>query len=132
MRMSWSRLVTVLAAGALAIIVLNVMSAARLTSTGGQTKRAYLLVQTDVLDPDRYAEYAAIAPDIVAKYGGRYLARGGRTVTLEGPPARGRVVVIEFPSMDAAQRFYASPEYTAARKLRAGAANGQFVLVEAM
>jgi len=62
--------------------------------------------------------------------GGHFLARGGRTATLEGPPAKSRVVVIEFPSFDRAKQFYDSPEYVAARKVRAGAATAQFVLVE--
>jgi uncharacterized protein (DUF1330 family) len=128
--MSWSRLATVLAIGVSALIVAGVLTAARQPAAG--VKRAYLLVQADVTNAEQYSEYAKVAPDIVAKYGGRYLARGGRTVTLEGPPARSRVVVIEFPSVEAAERFYRSPEYTAARRLREGAAQAQFVIVEAL
>jgi len=75
-------------------------------------------------------EYAKLSPAIIEKFGGRFLARGGRSTTLEGPPAPGRVVVIEFPSYERAQAFYNSPEYVAARKVRAGAAKAQFVLVE--
>lgn len=92
--------------------------------------KAYLLVQADVTNPTQYQEYAKLSPGIIAKYGGRYLARAGRTVTLEGPPAKSRVVVVEFPSIERAQEFYNSPEYVAARKLRAGAATAQFVVVE--
>ena len=61
---------------------------------------------------------------------GRFIARGGRSVTLEGPPARARAVIVEFPSFERAQEFYNAPEYVEARKLRAGAATAQFVLVE--
>ena len=93
-------------------------------------KKAYLVVQADVGNAAKYQEYAKHSPGIVAKYGGRYLARAGRTMTLEGPPAKSRVVVIEFPSMERAQAFYDSPEYVAARRLRAGAADAQFVVVE--
>jgi uncharacterized protein (DUF1330 family) len=93
-------------------------------------KKAYLLVQVDVNDVARYQEYGKHSPAIVAKFGGRYLARAGRTVTLEGPPARARVVVIEFPSLASARAFYDSPEYVAARKLRDGAGDAQFVVVE--
>jgi uncharacterized protein (DUF1330 family) len=93
-------------------------------------KKAYLLVQVDVTDAARFQEYGKHSPDLVAKFGGRYLARAGRTVTLEGPPARARVVVIEFPSLARAQAFYDSPEYVAARKLREGAGEAQFVVVE--
>ena len=95
-------------------------------------KKGYVLVQADISDPARYAEYAKLAPAIVAKYGGTYLARAGRTATLEGAPARSRVVVLEFPSFEQAQAFYNSPEYVAARKVRAGAATAQWVLVEGM
>jgi uncharacterized protein (DUF1330 family) len=94
------------------------------------TKKAYMLVQVEVTNPPQYAEYTKLSPAIIEKFGGRFLARAGRTATLEGPPAKGRVVVIEFPSFERAQEFYNSPDYQAARKVRAGAANAQFVLVE--
>jgi uncharacterized protein (DUF1330 family) len=128
--MTWSRISSYAALVVVAVVVMGVISA---TQQAGETpKRAYLLVQADISNPERYADYARLAPDIVTQYGGRYLARGGRSLTLEGPPARSRVVVIEFPSIDAAQRFYNSPEYTAARKLREGSATAQFVVVEAL
>src|SRR6266849_8075105 len=93
-------------------------------------KKAYVVVQVDVTNPTQYAEYMKRSPDIIAKFGGRFIARGGRTVTLEGPPARSRVVVVEFPSFERAQQFYTSPEYQAAKKVRDGAADAQFILVE--
>jgi acetamidase/formamidase/uncharacterized protein (DUF1330 family) len=95
-------------------------------------KKAYLLVQVDVTDQKAYQEYAKFSPGIIAKFGGKYLARAGRTVTLEGAPAKSRVVVIEFPSMEQARAFYDSPEYVAARKLREGAGTAQFVVVEGL
>jgi uncharacterized protein (DUF1330 family) len=127
--MPFSRIATVLACAVCALVAAGIMSAARQPAPA---KRAYLLVQADITNADRYAEYAKVAPEIVAKYGGRYLARGGRTVALEGPPPRSRVVVLEFPSVEAAERFYRSPEYTAARKLREGASQAQFIVVEAL
>lgn len=126
---SLSRLATALAIAVVAIVVVNVISVARQTA---KPPRAYLIAQVDVTDAAQYAEYAKLTPDIVSKYGGRFVARAGRTATLEGPPARARVVIIEFPSFDAAEQFYASPEYTAARKLREGAAAAQFVAVEGL
>ena len=93
-------------------------------------KKAYILVQVDVTNTAQYAEYTKLSPGIIEQFGGRFLARGGRTTTLEGPPAKGRVVVIEFPTYERAQEFYNSTEYQAARKVRAGAATAQFVLVE--
>jgi uncharacterized protein (DUF1330 family) len=93
-------------------------------------KKAYILVQVDVTNAQQYQEYAKLSPGIVASFGGRFLARAGRTLTLEGPPARPRVVLLEFPSFEKAQEFYQSPAYVAARKVRDGAAQAQFVLVE--
>jgi uncharacterized protein (DUF1330 family) len=95
-------------------------------------KKAYVLVQVDVTNPQQYSEYTKLSPGIIEKFGGRFLARGGRTTTLEGTAARGRVVVVEFPSYERAQEFYASAEYQAAKKVRAGAATAQFVVVEGL
>jgi uncharacterized protein (DUF1330 family) len=95
-------------------------------------KKAYLLVQSEVTNTGQYAAYAKLTPAIIEKFGGKFMARGGRNVTLEGAKAPARVVVIEFPSFDAAQAFYNSPEYVAARKVRSGAATMQIVAVEGL
>jgi uncharacterized protein (DUF1330 family) len=91
---------------------------------------AYVLVDTDVTDAARYEEYKTVAKPIVESYGGRYLARGGALTVLEGDWQPHRLVVLEFPDADAARRFYDSPEYRAARAVRAGAARMSMVLVE--
>jgi uncharacterized protein (DUF1330 family) len=93
---------------------------------------AYVLVDADVTDPARYEEYRKLAPAAIAKYGGRYLVRGGATKVLEGAWQPKRVVVLEFPDVAAAQRFYDSPEYGAARDTRAGAATMNIVVVEGL
>jgi uncharacterized protein (DUF1330 family) len=93
-------------------------------------KKGYIIAQVDVTNPQAYGEYAKRSPDIIAKFGGRFIARAGRTVTLEGSPAKSRVVIIEYPSFERAQAFFNSPEYQQAKKLREGAANAQFILVE--
>lgn len=95
-------------------------------------KKAYVLVQVDVTNAPQYGEYTKLSPGIIEKFGGRFLARGGRTTTLEGTPASGRVVIVEFPSFERAQEFYNSQEYQAAKQVRAGAATAQFVLVEGL
>lgn len=93
-------------------------------------KKAYIIGQIDVSNPQQYGEYAKSSPDIIAKYGGRFVARAGRTVTLEGPAARSRVVIIEYPSFERAQAWFNSPEYQKIKKLREGAASAQFIVVE--
>jgi uncharacterized protein (DUF1330 family) len=111
-------------------IVVAALAAGSAWARQDAPKKAYILVQVEVTNPQQYAEYTKLSPAIIEKFGGRFLARGGRIATLEGPPARSRVVVIEFPSFERAQQFYNSPDYEAARKVRAGAASAQFVLVE--
>ena len=93
---------------------------------------AYVIARITVTDPEKYEAYKALSPAAVAAYGGRFLARGGAVATLEGDEETRRVVVLEFPSLDQAQRFYDSPEYARARAARAGAASAQFIAVEGL
>ena len=93
--------------------------------------KAYVLVNVNVKDPGRYADYAKAAHPTVTAHGGRYLARGGRAERLEGSVGVNRVVVLEFPSYEAALGCYHSPEYQAAKKLRDGKAEADLVVIEA-
>jgi uncharacterized protein (DUF1330 family) len=90
---------------------------------------AYVIVRINVNNWDQYKEYMTLTPGIIAKYDGRFIVRGGETVTLEGPEEKWRIVVVEFPDLAKAKEFYYSPEYTDARKIREGAALAQFVAV---
>src|SRR5258708_19460535 len=85
---------------------------------------AYVIADVEVLDPTKYEEYKKLTPEAIAKHGGRFLARGGQNAVLEGDWRPGRVIVIEFPSLEAARRFYTSVEYTAARRATASPSNG--------
>ena len=91
---------------------------------------AYIVVDCEVTDPAKYDQYKQLAPAAIAQYGGRYLARGGTAAVLEGNWQPGRVVILEFPSLAAAKAFYDSPEYGAARAVRAGAATMNLVAIE--
>ena len=95
------------------------------------SKLAYLVVDARSSDPERMVEYRRLAQIAVEHYGGRYLVRGAPYVTLEGSWQPERLVVLEFPSMDAAKTFYDSPEYLAARSARAGVSDFDMVLAEA-
>jgi len=93
---------------------------------------AYIVVQVRVTDPVKYDQYRPVAAAAIANHGGRYVVRGGQSEILEGqdmtpPPRR---VVVEFPTMEAARRFWNSPDYAAARALRAGAGDMLAVLCE--
>ncbi len=91
---------------------------------------AYIVVDCEVTDPGGYEEYKRLAKPAVERYGGRYLVRGGATTVLEGDWQPHRIVVLEFPDVAAIRRFYASPEYEAARGKRAGAARMSMIAVE--
>jgi uncharacterized protein (DUF1330 family) len=90
---------------------------------------AYWVARVHVTDPETYAKYAALAGPAVEKHGGVFLARGGRQVILEGG-AFERTVVARFPSVEAAEKCYHSPEYTEARKYAVGTAERHMVAVE--
>ncbi len=91
---------------------------------------AYVIADVEVTDPAKYEDYKKLSPTAVAKHGGRFLARGGQTAVLEGNWRPGRLVVIEFPTLEQARNFYTSVEYTAARRARAGAAKMNMVVVD--
>lgn len=91
---------------------------------------AYLIFDIHVTDPETYAEYKDLAPAAIAMYGGKYLARGGRTETLEGEWQPGRMVILEFPTVEQAKAWLESAEYAPARRLRHAAATSKMVLVE--
>jgi uncharacterized protein (DUF1330 family) len=67
---------------------------------------------------------------VITKYGGKFIVRGPEVVTLEGSQDFGRIVVIEFPSLERAKKFYYSAEYQELKAIRAGAATGSFIAVE--
>lgn len=91
---------------------------------------AYIIGRVEVTDWTRYAEYMKLTPGIIAQYGGRFVARGGESMTLEGPQETNRVVILEFPTYEAAQQFFYSKEYAHAKTLREGAANAQFFAID--
>ena len=91
--------------------------------------KAYVIARANVTNAAAWAEYAAKASEAIKQYGGNPLVRGGRIEVAEGE-GRARNVVIEFASFEAARAYAHSPEYAAARKLRAGAGAIDIVIVE--
>ncbi len=91
---------------------------------------AYVIVDVQVNDPARYARYKDLAKPVVEAFGGKYLARAGRTETLEGDWAPTRLVILEFPSVEQAHTWLNSEEYRAARALRHATASTQMVVIE--
>lgn len=91
---------------------------------------AYVIVETDITDPERYAQYKAASPGAVAAGGGRFVVRGGELAVLEGDWRPSRLVVLEFEDLAAAKRWYESEVYQEAKKLRGGAAHIRMVAVQ--
>ena len=93
---------------------------------------AYVVVNIEVHDPERYKDYVKMSPVSLALYGGRFIARAGRAEALEGETPARRVVVLEFPSYEQAKAWHSSPEYADARKLRQSIATTSMLLVEGL
>lgn len=92
---------------------------------------AYWVARSRVIDPVEYKKYTDLVPGIIAKYGGKVLARGGRFKIVEGPEKFHRFIVIEFPSLEQGVACFTSPEYDAAAAFRrAGAGEVETVIVE--
>ena len=90
---------------------------------------AYVIVEVEVDDPVGYQKYRPLAAASVTRHGGRYVARGGQTETFEGEWS-GRVVVLEFESLDAARAWYHSEDYQQALPLRLRTSRGRMIAVE--
>jgi uncharacterized protein (DUF1330 family) len=93
---------------------------------------AYVIVETDVTDPEQYERYKAASPGAVAAGGGRFIVRGGELAVLEGDWRPPRLVVLEFEDLAAAKRWYESEAYQEAKKLREGAARLRMVAVQGL
>ena len=91
---------------------------------------AYVINDIDVHDPVEYEEYKMLGPAAVTLYGGKFIARGGRTETLEGDWSPSRLVIIQFDSIEQAKKWLNSDEYSAARKLRHKTATSRMVVIE--
>jgi uncharacterized protein (DUF1330 family) len=92
--------------------------------------KAYLIADITITDAGRFPAYREMVPDVLAQYGGKFLVRAGALHPLEGDLGLDRFVVIEFPSLEAAQRFYDSKEYAPLLKLRMETTDSKVAIVE--
>jgi len=93
---------------------------------------AYLIADITVTDQERYEDYKKLAPPAIAAYGGKYVARGGKSEKLEGSWDPNRIVILEFESTEKAKQFIDSPEYEEARELRHKTATSNMIVVEGL
>jgi len=94
---------------------------------------AYVIAAVeDSWDQDKLVQYREGNTEAVAAHGGRFVARGGATAVLEGDWDPQRIVLIEFPDMDAARAWYESDDYAPLRELRRSASTTNIVAVEGL
>jgi uncharacterized protein (DUF1330 family) len=91
--------------------------------------KGYWVANIDVIDMDGYKAYVAANAEPFRQFGAKFLIRGGQSEAVEGK-LRARVVVIEFPSYEAALACYRSPGYQAAKALRIGKGVGEIAVLE--
>ena len=91
---------------------------------------AFVIVEIEVRDPEAYETYRSLVPASLDAYGGKFIARGGATESLEGEWAPERIVVLEFPSLERARQWWNSPEYRAAKAIRMHAAKTRMIATE--
>ena len=91
---------------------------------------AYLIVEVETTDEALMAEYRKHTPGAIAKFGGKFIVRGGKTRTVEGGWTPSRLVMIEFPDLASAWAWYRSPAYQAIVQLRLNNSTGSCILVD--
>ena len=92
----------------------------------------YVIAIIDVTNAEDYPEYARQVPATIAKYGGRYLVRGGKMELREGEWPGSRTVILEFPSLERAREWYDSPEYRPLRPIRQANSRGRIAFFEGL
>lgn len=91
---------------------------------------AYVIANIRVNDAERYKDYVANVPALIAKHGGEYRVRGGDFEVLEGQWTPDRLVVLEFPDRDAALAFYNDPDYAPFRTLRQSVTDSSVIIAD--
>jgi uncharacterized protein (DUF1330 family) len=92
--------------------------------------KAYIIVDVQINDPKRYEDYKKLTPASLKPFDGKFVARGGQTETLEGDWQPGRVVILEFPSIEKAKAWWSSDIYAPAKALRQATAVSRMIVVE--
>jgi uncharacterized protein (DUF1330 family) len=91
---------------------------------------AYVIGEIEITHPDAYEEYKKHVGPVLQKFGGKFLARGGKVVRLEGDWDPKRLVIVEFETMERALAWYNSPEYAPVKAMRQAASRGNQLIVE--
>jgi uncharacterized protein (DUF1330 family) len=93
---------------------------------------AYVIANINIEDPVRYEDYKHMVPGTLAAFGGRFIVRGGDVEVLEGNWRPGRLVIIQFPSVERARAWWNSQGYAEARALRQATSTGTLLILEGL
>lgn len=91
---------------------------------------AYVIVEISITDPEQYEAYKKLTPASIAAFDGKFIVRGGKTITMEGDWQPERIVVLEFPSVGRAQQWWHSGQYEKAKEIRHRSASTRMIIVE--
>ena len=91
---------------------------------------AYVIVDVEIHDHEDYEEYKKLTPASIVAYDGSFIVRGGATEVLEGDWSPGRIVILEFPSVERAKQWWSSTEYATAKSIRHRTAKTNMIVVE--
>jgi uncharacterized protein (DUF1330 family) len=91
---------------------------------------AYIITEVEIHNPKEYENYRTMVPASLEKYQGKFIVRGGKKEPLEGDWNPERIVVLEFPSLELAKAWWASPEYAPAKALRQRTSNAKMIVIE--
>ncbi|RAI93777.1 DUF1330 domain-containing protein [Algoriphagus yeomjeoni] len=91
---------------------------------------AFVIVEVDITDPEKYNAYKQLTPATVSAFGGKFVLRGNPVTVLEGEWDHERLVMLQFPTKEKAEAWYNSEGYQHAKSVREGAANAKFLLIE--
>jgi uncharacterized protein (DUF1330 family) len=91
---------------------------------------AYIIVEVEVKDPEKYEDYKKLTPASLEPYGGKFIVRGGKAELIEGDEKPNRIVILEFENSEKAKAWWNSPLYNEAKKIRHAAAKSRMILVD--
>ena len=96
----------------------------------GIMKKGYIIVRVSIHNSNLFQQYPPLSTEVMNKYGGKYIIRGGKTDVLEGEWPVDRTTVVEFKSFESAKRCYESIEYSEAMKIRQNSTKSDLILIE--
>jgi len=118
-----------LALGLLIGIVIGIAGATAIHARQYRTAPGYIIAEVEVTDRDAFQKYGAKVPETFAPFNHQYIIRGGKTISLEGEPPRG-IIMIAFDSVEKAQAWYESPAYSAIKPMRLNSARSRIFIAE--